>query len=65
MQSLKPDAYKALKRVAKEYGVTIQELIRVRMVPEFLYGPIVIDKKTKRKILNGSSRKLRPKRNLS
>jgi len=36
MQSLQPLAYKTLERLAKERGLTIQELLRAIVIPEWL-----------------------------
>ncbi len=36
MQTLQPLAYKTLERIAKERGVTVQELIRAIVIPEWL-----------------------------
>ncbi len=36
MQTLQPLAYKALERMAKERGLSIQELIRAIIIPEWL-----------------------------
>ena len=36
MQTVQPLAYKVLERLAKERGLTIQELIRAIIIPEWL-----------------------------
>lgn len=36
MQTVQPLAYKILERLAKERGLTIQELIRAIIIPEWL-----------------------------
>ena len=36
MQTLQPLAYKALERIARERGLSIQELIRAIIIPEWL-----------------------------
>ncbi len=36
MQTLQPLAYKTLERIAKERGLTVQELIRAIVIPEWL-----------------------------
>ena len=62
MQVLDTRVYRELGRIAKLRGVNVQELIRVELVPTFLYGPIEFDKKTLLRYFkvakNGSSRKV-------
>ena len=36
MQSLDPEIYAQLKRMAKERGITMQELIRAVIVPDWM-----------------------------
>ena len=69
LQSLERKVYRDLGKIAKQRGINVQELIRVEIVPTFLYGPIEFDKKTIKRFLkvsqNGSSRKILGNRNLS
>ena len=43
MQVLDPAIYRQLERMAKPLGVNVQELIRVKIIPEFIYGAIVLN----------------------
>lgn len=54
MQVLDTRIWKELGKVAKQRGINVQELIRVELVPTFLYGPIEFDKKTLRRFLKVS-----------
>jgi len=50
MQTLDPHVFRDLKRIAKQRGVSVQELIRVEAVPNWLYGPIRINNRTIQKL---------------
>lgn len=43
MQVLDPKIYREMRGRAEPLGITIQELIRVKVIPEFLYGPIQLN----------------------
>ena len=64
MMCLEPRILRLLERRAKPLGINIQELIRVKVIPEFLYGPVQLNPQLIRKLLkdgyfkNGHSRKL-------
>ncbi len=64
MQSLDRKIYRKLSQRAKPLGITVQELIRVKVVPEFLFGPIELNPELVRKLVkaglfkNGRSPKL-------
>lgn len=70
MMALDPKIYRELRARAKKTGVNIQELLRVRAIPEFLYGPVTFSNKTIAKwermglLKNGSSRKVSGTRDL-
>ena len=40
MQTMDKTVYRQLDKLARTRGITIQELIRVDLIPTFLYGPI-------------------------
>lgn len=44
MMSLKPEIYKRLEPYLK-HGVTLQELLRARIIPEWIDGPAVVARK--------------------
>lgn len=64
MQCLDPKIYRELRRRAKPLGITVQELLRVKVIPEFLYGPVQLNPRLVEKLLkegllkNGRSSKL-------
>jgi hypothetical protein len=43
MMVLDPKVLRELETRANRIGVTIQELLKVRAVPEFLWGPITLN----------------------
>jgi hypothetical protein len=51
MQVLDPKIYRRLRSMAKPLGVTVQELIRVKVIPEFIYGPIALNPQLVKKLL--------------
>jgi hypothetical protein len=46
MMVLNPRIEKKLRRAAKVSGVNLQELIRTRVIPDWLFGPPVISNQT-------------------
>ncbi len=64
MQVLDPKIYNKLRQRAKPLGITVQELLRVKVIPEFLFGPVQLNPQLIRKLLkdgyfkNGRSPKL-------
>lgn len=64
MMALDAKIYRELTVRAKKAGVNVQELLRVRAIPEFLYGPVTFSNKTIAKwqrmglLNNGNSRKV-------
>jgi len=43
MQVLDPQIYNKLRKRARPLGITVQELLRVKVIPEFLFGPITLN----------------------
>jgi len=58
MQSLDPQVYAELRKIAKERGITMQELIRAVIVPDWMH-------KDEPSSTSGSSRRSRTARNAS
>jgi hypothetical protein len=59
---LNPNIEKELRRAAKKNGIHLQELLRARVIPDWLYGPPivsnrVIEKLVKKGLLNPSEAK--------
>jgi hypothetical protein len=58
MQSLDPQVYAELRKIAKDRGITMQELIRAVIVPDWM-------RKDEGRGVGGSPRRSRTARNLS
>jgi len=46
MMTLDPKIQKKLDRAAEKAGINVQELLRARIIPDWLYGPPVISNRT-------------------
>jgi hypothetical protein len=46
MLTLEKHIYRDLQIKSKAAGIKVQELLRVRAIPEFLYGPVTFSNKT-------------------
>ena len=51
MQVLDAKIYNKLRQRAKPLGVTVQELLRVKVIPEFLFGPITLNPELVRRLV--------------
>jgi len=43
MQTFDRKIYRMLKKRSNDLGISVQELLRVKVVPEFLFGPIQLN----------------------
>jgi hypothetical protein len=51
MQVLDPKIYRQLRQRAKPLGITVQELIRVKIIPEFLFGALELNPRLVERLL--------------
>jgi hypothetical protein len=64
MMSLDPKVLRLLERRANSLGIGIQELIKARVIPDWLYGPTIVSNDTIQRLKkegyfkNGRSSKL-------
>lgn len=68
LQALDPKIYRALRARAKPLGITVQELLRVKVIPEFLFGKVQLNAQLVASLMkeqnNGHSRKVSRNRHL-
>ena len=55
MQVLDPKIYRQLRQRAKPLGITVQELLRVKVIPEFLYGAIELNPQLVKKLIKANN----------